>query len=74
SATNYVEFAVFAIEYNLRLAGRETRDERGAVTTETAVIIAILVAIAAAAGITFMARAMSNARAIPGTPAVPDRP
>lgn len=70
-ATNYVQFASLAVEYNLRLLGLETRDERGALATETAVVISILVAVAVAAGAVFFARAQRNARAIPSEPNLP---
>ena len=69
--THWVDFATFAVEYNLRLLGVNTRDERGAVATETAVIIGILVAVAVAVGVIFMARARSNAENIPDTVPTP---
>jgi hypothetical protein len=59
------DFLHFAVEYNLTRAGIEVRDERGAVSTEMAVVIAALVAIAVAAGAIFMAKAQSNANNIP---------
>ena len=45
------DFLRFAVEYNLTRAGVDVRDERGAVSTEMAVVIAALVAIAVAAGV-----------------------
>ena len=42
------DFLHFAVEYNLTRAGIDVRDERGAVSTEMAVVIAALVAIAVA--------------------------
>ena len=63
------DFLRFAVEYNLTRAGVDVRDERGAVSTEMAVVIAALVAIAVAAGVIFMAKAQSNANNI--TDAVP---
>ncbi len=60
-------FLHFAVEYNLTRAGIDIRDERGAVSTEMAVVIAALVAIAVAAGAIFMAKAQSNANNIPDT-------
>ena len=59
------DFLHFAVEYNLTRAGIDVRDERGAVSTEMAVVIAALVAIAVAAGAIFMAKAQSNANNIP---------
>ena len=59
------DFLHFAVEYNLTRAGIAVRDERGAVSTEMAVVIAALVAIAVAAGAIFMAKAQSNANNIP---------
>ena len=59
------DFLRFAVEYNLTRAGVDVRDERGAVSTEMAVVIAALVAIAVAAGAIFMAQAQSNANNIP---------
>ena len=61
------DFLRFAVEYNLTRAGVDVRDERGAVSTEMAVVIAALVAIAVAAGVIFMAKAQSNANNIPDT-------
>lgn len=59
------DFLRFAVEYNLTRVGVDVRDERGAVSTEMAVVIAALVAIAVAAGVIFMAKAQSNANNIP---------
>lgn len=61
------EFIRFGIEYNLRRAGIDIRDERGVVSTETAVLIAGVVAIAVAVGAILMAKAQSNANNIPDT-------
>ena len=61
----------FAVEYNLTLAGVNVRDERGAVSTEMAVVIAAMVAIAVVAGVIFMAKARSNANNIPDTVPAP---
>lgn len=47
------------------------RDERGAVSTEMAVVIAAMVAIAVTAGAIFMAKAESNAGNIPDTVSPP---
>lgn len=49
----------------------KTRDERGAVSTEMAVVIAAFVAIAVVAGGIFMAKAESNAGNIPDTVEAP---
>ena len=68
---NYVEFLHMAIEYNLNQAGIDTRDERGAISTEMAVVIAAMVAIAVILGAIFVAKARSNANNIPDTVAPP---
>ena len=65
------DFLHFAVEYNLTRVGIDVRDERGAVSTEMAVVIAALVAIAVAAGAIFMAKAQSNANNIPDTVQAP---
>lgn len=64
----------FAVEFQLRALGVRTRDERGAISTEMAVAIGVLVAIAAAAGVIFMAKATSNANNIPDTVEPPAAP
>ena len=64
----------FLIEVQLRAVGVRTRDERGAISTEMAVAIGVLVAIAVAAGIIFMAKATSNANNIPDTVDPPAAP
>ena len=65
------DFLRFAVEYNLTRAGVEVRDERGAVSTEMAIVIAAMVAIAVAAGIIFMGKAQSNANNIPDSVPAP---
>ncbi len=64
----------FLVEVQLRAVGVRTRDERGAISTEMAVAIGVLVAIAVAAGIIFMAKATSNANNIPDTVEPPAAP
>lgn len=64
----------FLIEVQLRAVGVRTRDERGAISTEMAVAIGVLVAIAVAAGVIFMAKATSNANNIPDTVEPPAAP
>ncbi|MDH3366930.1 MAG: hypothetical protein OEO17_03725 [Gemmatimonadota bacterium] len=61
----YWDYASRMVEMQLNLLGVQTRDERGAVSTEMAVVIAAMVAIAVAAAIIFIAKARSNANAIP---------
>jgi hypothetical protein len=68
---NVVEFLHMAIEYNLNRLGVDTRDERGAISTEMAVVIAAMVAIAVVLGAIFIAKARSNANSIPDTVAPP---
>lgn len=62
------------VEMQLRFCGVRTRDDRGAISTEMAVAIGVLVAIAAAAGVIFMAKATSNANNIPDTVVPPAAP
>ena len=64
----------FLVEVQLRAVGVRTRDERGAISTEMAVAIGVLVAIAVAAGVIFMAKATSNANNIPDTVEPPVAP
>ena len=64
----------FLVEVQLRAVGVRTRDERGAISTEMAVAIGVLVAIAVAAGVIFMAKATSNANNIPDTVEPPMAP
>lgn len=59
------------LEIQMNLLGMETRDERGAITIETAVITAILAVIAVAAGVILIGKMRSNAAAIPDTPVLP---
>jgi hypothetical protein len=51
----------------LERLGMDVYDEDGAMSTETAVITGVLVAIAVAAGIILIAKMRSNAEAIPDT-------
>ena len=55
------------IEVLLLRHGIQVRDERGAVSTEMAIVIAVMVAVAVAAGVIFMSKAQSNANNIPDT-------
>ncbi len=68
---SYVEFMHLAVEYNMTRLGVNVRDERGAVSTEMAVLIAAMVAIAVGAGAIFIAKAQSNANNIPDTVPAP---
>ena len=65
------DFLHLAVEYNLTRLGVDVRDERGAISTEMAVVMAALVAVAVAAGVIFMAKAQSNANNIPDTVPAP---
>jgi hypothetical protein len=60
-----VDQSRFAVEYQLNRWGVETRDERGAMSTELAVVVGALVAIAAVGAVIFMTKMRSNANAIP---------
>lgn len=67
----YIDFMSLGVEYNLTRAGVRVRDEEGAVSTEMAVVIAAMVAIAVAAGTIFIAKAQSNANNIPDSVQAP---
>jgi len=71
SIRDYWEHAVTLVEYQLNLVGITTRDEHGAVSTEMAIVIAALVAIAVTASVIFMAKVRSNANAIPDSVSTP---
>ena len=62
---DYWDHAATLVEYQLNLVGVTTRDEDGAVSTEMALVIAALVAIAVTASVIFMAIVRDNANAIP---------
>ncbi len=68
---DYWEHAATLVEYQLNLVGVTTRDEDGAVSTEMAIVIAALVAIAVTASVIFMAKVRSNANAIPDSVSTP---
>ena len=53
------------VEVHLGRLGVKTRDERGAVTTEMAVVTVVMVSLAAVGGYIFVAKLRSNALAIP---------
>ena len=63
--TAYIDYARLLIEVGLDRLGLQVRDERGAMSTEAAVITGVLVAIAVAAGIILIAKMRSNAESIP---------
>ena len=66
-----IDYFRIGVEYNLAAAGVDTRDETGAVSTEMAIVIAALVAIAVVLGGIFMANAQSNANHIPDSVSAP---
>jgi len=68
---DYWEHAATLVEYQLNLVGVTTREEDGAVSTEMAIVIAALVAIAVTASVIFMAKVRSNANAIPDSVSTP---
>lgn len=70
---SYIDFLRLGVEYNLDAAGVTVRDERGAVSTEMAVVMAAMVAIAVVLGAIFIAKAQSNANNIPDTVQAPTR-
>lgn len=67
----YVDYARLLIETTLSRAGIKMRDERGAMSTEAAVLTAVLVALAVSAGLILMAKMRTNAEAIPDNVAPP---
>lgn len=67
----YAAYARIMIEATLERVGISTRDDRGAMSTEAAVVTGVLVAIAVAAGIILIAKMRSNAEAIPDNVAPP---
>ena len=67
----YVDYARLLIETILSRTGMKVRDERGAMSTEAAVLTGVLVAIAVAAGVILLAKMRSNAEAIPDNVAPP---
>ncbi len=69
--TAYIDYARLLIAVGLERLGMQVRDERGALSTEAAVITGVLVAIAVAAGIILIAKMRSNAEAIPDNVAPP---
>lgn len=68
---SYIEYLRVNIEAALTRVGLGLRDDRGAMSTEAAVITGVLVAIAVAAGIILIAKMVSNAEAIPDNVAPP---
>ena len=67
----YIDYTRLLIEFGLSRLGVQIRDERGAMSTEAAVLTGVLVAIAVAAGLILMAKMRSNAEAIPDNVAPP---
>ena len=63
--TVYIDYTRLLIEGLLASLGVRLRDERGAMSTEAAVLTGVLVTIAVAAGIILIAKMRSNAEAIP---------
>ena len=69
--TAYINYTRLLIEFGLNRLGVQLRDERGAMSTEAAVLTGVLVAIAVAAGLILIAKMRSNAEAIPDNVAPP---
>jgi hypothetical protein len=67
----YVAWMRLGSEYTQNHYGVDTRDERGALSTEMAVLISVFVAIAVAGGVIFIAKMRSNANNIPDTVSPP---
>ncbi len=69
--TFFIDYTRLLIEAALTRLGVRLRDERGAMSTEAAVLTGVLVAIAVAAGLILMTKMRSNAEAIPDNVAPP---
>lgn len=69
--TFIIDYTRLLIETALTRVGVRLRDERGAMSTEAAVLTGVLVAIAVAAGLILMTKMRSNAEAIPDNVAPP---
>lgn len=69
--TMYVDYARLLIEAGLIRLGVPIRDEKGAMSTEAAILTGVLVAIAVAAGAILIIKMRSNAEAIPDNVAPP---
>ncbi|MDF1598117.1 MAG: hypothetical protein P1T08_18770 [Acidimicrobiia bacterium] len=71
--TAYIDYARLLVEVGLTRLGIDIQDEKGAMSTEAAVLTGVLVAIAIAAGVILIAKMRSNAEAIPDnvTPPTP---
>jgi hypothetical protein len=67
----YINYTRILTESMLARLGMTVRDERGAMSTEAAVVTGVLVAIAVAAGLILIAKMRSNAEAIPDNVAPP---
>jgi hypothetical protein len=65
--SGYITYLRTLTVATLERLGMDAYDEEGAMSTETAVITGVLVAIAVAAGIILIAKMRSNAEAIPDT-------
>jgi Flp pilus assembly pilin Flp len=63
--TAYIDYIRLLIEVTLASVGVRLRDEKGAMSTEAAVLTGVLVAVAVAAGVILIAKMRSNAEAIP---------
>jgi Flp pilus assembly pilin Flp len=63
--TAYIDYTRLLIEVTLASVGVRLRDEKGAMSTEAAVLTGVLVAVAVAAGVILIAKMRSNAEAIP---------
>ena len=70
----YIDYTRLLIEVGLTRIGVQIRDERGAMSTEAAVLTGVLVAIAVAAGLILIAKMRSNAEAIPDNVPTPRTP
>ena len=63
--SSYIDYTRLLIEVGLTRLGVQVRDQRGAMSTEAAVLTGVLVTIAVAAGLILIAKMRSNAEAIP---------
>ena len=69
----YIDYVRLLVEVGLTRLGIDIQDEKGAMSTEAAVLTGVLVAIAVAAGVILIAKMRSNAESIPDnvTPPTP---
>ena len=70
---DYTDWVTGSITYNLERIGVKTRDEKGALSIELTITIALLVGIAIAVGVVLFSRAQDAANSVPTVPSVSTR-